>query len=148
MFDVSPKVFTDGCRAGAGGSNAKRNGTSGCAFPRQLSRLRSRQQYQPNRSSPRLCQIFATTYRALPSDRDRFTAPSAFTCPCDAIATNRGYPSPWFDLLLAIKALSPYPAAPPANSNLSLYLHSFRCSPSLLIPFHQLSRARDSPQAC
>ena len=78
-----------------------------------------------NRSS-RLCYVSATTFRALPSGRDRFTALSAFTCPCDAIATNRGYPSPWFDLLLVIKALSPYPAAPPANSNLSLYLHSFR----------------------
>lgn len=73
-----------------------------------------------NRSSLRLCYVSATTFRALPSGRDRFTALSASTCPCDAIATNRGYPSPWFDLLLVIKALSPYPAATPANSNLSL----------------------------
>ena len=39
----------------------------------------------PRRSSPRLHHTFARTKRDLPSERDRFIAPSPFTRPCDAI---------------------------------------------------------------
>lgn len=122
MFELRRSSLTD---AGLGLVGPTPRGKERQVAPSLASFRASAVANNTNRSS-RLCYVSATTFRALPSGRDRFTALSASTCPCDAIATNRGYPSPWFDLLLVIKALSPYPAATPANSNLSLYVHSFR----------------------